>query len=276
MNCSIVFRLSCSLRQSLINSSRTPTDLEAQRNIVLQDIRNSLCVQARVATPSTSCQLRIATCGAPTWVYISSDKRIIELDFVDIRANYSFFSPQDRGLYDYTNGKILLSLGKWCRETLIHEVLHSVSFPCVRRDLGRRYNLIFEGMTELFTGYVMFRHYSDCHNAWKEKQYQECSATYEPYIRLWASFCRFIPMPELLKVYFWDGTRDWEGKYSSFLRAIHQAGYPNFGDFRRRPTPTVETKILEECLRNFGRTKFKRIYEYPLGDILDFTQMLCP
>lgn len=157
---------------------------------------------------------------------------------------------------------------------MIHETLHSLSFTCIRRDLARRYLNLFEGLTEFFAGYVMFRNYPDCYVAWKEESYQECSVTYPPSVRLWSSFCRYVPISELLKIYFWDGSRNWEAKYSNFLQAIHQAGYPNFGDFRRQPTPTIEARILEECLRNFGRNEFLRIYRGSLAETLDFSQML--
>jgi len=129
-------------------------------------------------------------------------------------------------------------------------------------------------MTEFFAGYVMFKRYPGCCTAWKEERHPECSMTYIPSVRLWAAFCRFIPISELLKVYFWDGTREWEVKYSGLLQAIRQAGYSRFRDFRRRATPTIETRILEECLRSFGRTRFQQIYEGPLVNVLDFAQIL--
>ena len=266
--------MSCPLRLALINSSRTPKDLEAQVLITLQDIRRSLFAQAQVATQSASCQMRIVTCGTPSWIFLSADTRAIELDLVDILVNYPSFPMGGRGLHDVGNGKIILCRDKWCRETLIHETLHSVSFTNVRRDLARHYLNLFEGLTEFFTGYVMFRNYADCYDAWKEERYEVCSVTYISSVRLWATFCRFIPISQLSKIYFWDGTRNWEAKYSKFLQAIHQTGYPNFGDFRREPTPTIETRILEECLRNFGRTEFLRIYRSSLTEVLDFTEML--
>ena len=266
--------MNCALRQALINSSRTPEDLERQLIISIEDIRSCLFDQARVATQSTSCQMRIATCGTPSLIFLSADTRIIELDLVDILVNYPNFPMGGRGIHDHINGKIILRRDKWCRETLIHEALHSVSFTNVRRDIARHYLNLFEGLTEFFTGYLMFRNYPDCHNAWKEERYEVCSVTYIPSVKLWATFCRFVPISELSRIYFWDGTRNWEAKYSNFLQAIHQAGYPNFGDFRRQPTPTIEARILEECLRNFGRTEFLRIYRGSIVDILDFTQMI--
>jgi len=68
---------------------------------------------------------------------------------------------------------------------------------------------------------------------------------------------------------------DWENRCHDFLDKIHQLGYPNFDDFIKLPVPIVENKILEECLKNFGREKFRSVYEGPIRDTLDFTQMLC-
>jgi hypothetical protein len=141
-------------------------------------------------------------------------------------------------------------------------------------DLRRTYLAFFEGLTEFFAGYVMFCRYHDCYEAWKGNNYSSCSVTYVQSVRLWAAFCRFIPIVELVKTYFWDGTPDWEARCLGLLEAVHQVGYPHFDDFRRRPTPTVEGKILEECLENFGRLEFQSIYEGPLSSTLDFSEML--
>ncbi len=90
----------------------------------------------------------------------------------------------------------------------------------------------------------------------------------------WAAFCRFIPLRELLRVYFWDAAANWETKCVELIAGIRQAGYPNFQDFRIRPSPTVEARILDECLKNFGRVQFRNIYESPLNELLDLTQIL--
>lgn len=262
----------CPLRASIINSS----DLEALRSNAISDIKCTLYKGATEGVPSKNCQLRIATAGIPQMIPFTSDTKIIELNPVDILVNYPRF-PIDggRGIYDPLIGKIILCQGKWCRETLIHETLHSLSFSSVRRDLHRRFLSLFEGLTEFFTGYVMYRRYFDCYTSWKENKYPYCSVTYVPSVRLWAAFCRFIPLAELVKIFFWNGTPDWEARCHDLLYKIHQSGYPRFDDFIRRPVPTVESKILEECLKNFGREKFLSIYEGPLQNTLDFSQMLC-
>jgi hypothetical protein len=253
----------------------TNCDLETLRKAAINDIKSSLCKRADEAASSKNCQIRIATAGMPQWITLTSSMKIVELNPVDISVNYPNF-PIDlgRGLYDPAIGKIILCQGKWCRETVIHETLHSTSFSSVRSDLRKLFLILFEGLTEFFTGYILFRLYPGCYKAWKENQYPYCSVTYAPSVRLWASFCRFIPIEELVKIYFWDGTLNWEGRVSDFLNRIHQYGYPNFDDFTKRPYPTVEMKILEECLKNFGREKFRAIYEGPLQHTLDFSKIV--
>ena len=237
---------------------------------------STLNQRAQVTSPSVGCQIRIATAGIPQWIQLTADIRITELNPIDIRANYQNFPIRGgRGLYDPQIGKIILCQGEWCRETLIHETLHSLSFSSVRMDLRRTLLSIFEGLTEFFTGYVMFKLYPECYDAWKASQYSFCSVTYAPSVKLWSAFCRFISISELLKIYFWNGTSDWEASYDAFLSTIRQAGYSRFDDFVRCPVPTVEGRLLDECLKNFGREKFRSVYEAPLQTVLDFTQMLC-
>ena len=268
--------MSCTLRSSVINVSRSASGLETLRDTTINDITGTLCQRAQVSSPSVNCQIRIATAGVPRSIPLSRETNIIELDLVDILANYQNFPVGGgRGLHDPRTGKTILCRGRWCRETLIHETLHSLSFSSIRLDLRRSFFNFFEGLTEFFAGYVMFCRYPQCYDAWKEERYTHCSVTYVPSVRLWAAFCRFIPISELVKVYFWDGTRNWEARCDGLLDVIHQAGYPDFDDFVRQRAPTVETKILEECLENFGREKFRSIYEGPLANTLDFTQMGC-
>jgi len=268
--------LSCPQRSSIINISRSASDLEALRNAAILDIRGTLYQHAQVSSPSVNCQIRIAAAGVPRWIPLPPGISIIELNLVDILVNYHNFPVSGgRGLHDPRTGKTFLCQERWCRETLLHETLHSLSFSSIRLDLRRSFLNFFEGLTEFFAGYVMFCRYPHCYHAWKNECYTYCSVTYIPSVRLWATFCRFIPISELVKVYFWDETKDWEARCDGLLHAIHNAGYPHFDDFMRHRAPTVETKILEECLRNFGREKFRSIYEGPLANVLDFTQMLC-
>jgi len=152
--------LSCLERQTFLQKTRTGQGLEEQRQNTINDIRSTIYPKAVVAPPTMGCMLRIASAGPSSSLFLSAQTRIIEFPEIDILSNYHYpYSGTLRGVHDWERGKILLCEGKWCRETLIHEILHSVSFPCVRSDLRRRLINFFEGLTEFFAGYVMFRCY---------------------------------------------------------------------------------------------------------------------
>jgi len=199
----------------------------------------------------------------------------VELPRADFFSNYPRLTPGGaRGIYDYKYGKIILCEGLWCRKTLIHETLHSVSFFSARPDLGRKMLNIVEGLTEFLTGFVTYRCYPYCYSAWKSGLYEVCAVTYPSVVKLWGAFCRFMPITEPAKIYFWDRSSKWETRYSDFLNNIHRAGYPKFGDILQNPKPTMDIKLLQECLKNFGKKNFGDIYYGSLGTCLDFSQMI--
>jgi len=68
-------------------------------------------------------------------------------------------------------------------------------------------------------------------------------------------------------------TKEWERRYTDFLAAIHQAGYPRFRDVTRMPKPTLEICFMQECRKLFGKP-FDRVYYGPIANNLDFSQML--
>ncbi len=272
MNSGCGLGLSCLIRPPLLASSRDIAQLESQRTKTLQDIQ-CLFPQARTQNRATGWQFRIGVIGPPSYQFISPDTKIIELDLSDITANYGRAPLGGRGLYDVEKGKIILVCGNWCRETLIHETLHSVSFSAVSTSFWRYINL-FEGLTEFFTGYILYGLYPECFAAWKEQRYHECAVTYASFVKLLSAFCRFLRIQDLLPVYFWNGTNNWNAQFAQLIDTIHQAGYPGFQDFRLRPGLTIETRFMDQCLNNFGKVQFKNTYESPLSELLDFAQML--
>ena len=249
--------MSCQARTTLLNSSANLSDLENQLCIASQDVQ-SVFANTQPHNKKEAQLLREGACGPPSYRMLSAETRILELDVAEIAINYPGMPMGVRGLHDTNSGKIILCQSNWCRETLIHETLHKFSFTAVRPDIGRRYINFFEGLTEFFTGYTLYKKYTQCYQAWKSEVYRECRVTYIPFVKLWAAFCRFIPLHNLVPVYFWDGTNDWETKCSGLIQAVHKAGYNNFGDFRIHPTPTIEGKILDESMRNFGRVQFRK------------------
>lgn len=125
----------------------------------------------------------------------------------------------------------------------------------------RRYLFLREGITEFLTGYILFRKYSKCYQAWNQEKYPECKVTYKRQVRLWCAFCNFISIKEVVRIYFWNPSVSWQQCYEHFLDAIHNAGYTNFRDiFALDPTPTLEEVFKQECINNFGRA-FLDVFE---------------
>ena len=163
------------------------------------------------------------------------------------------FPPGLHGRYE--NGKIFLKEGNWCRKTLYHEALHGVSIfmvPNVYQSVTRRHRFLSEGLTEFLTGYILFKDHAECHNAWKTGSFKECKlSSYKSKVKLWCTFCNFIELQEVVKLYFWDGTGSWDERYTRFLNVIHNAGYPDFRDVLVLDGNT-EILFTQECINNFG------------------------
>lgn len=162
------------------------------------------------------------------------------------------FPPGVHGVYH--RGKIFLKEGNWCRKTLYHEALHSLSIfslPNVS-SIGHRHRFFSEGLTEFFTGYTLFENHKICYSSWKRGTFRECKlSSYKNGVKRWCTFCNFIELEEVRKLYFWDGTGTWGERYNQFLTAIHNAGYPDFHDVLELGMDT-EVLFTQECIDNFG------------------------
>ena len=166
-----------------------------------------------------------------------------------------------RGLHGrYENGKIFLNEGNWCRKTLYHEALHGTSIFLTPNayHIGRRHLFLSEGITEFLMGYILFEDHSECHDAWKKGTFKECRlSSYKSKTKLWCTFCNFVKLEELGKLYFWDGVADWNTNYTRFLTAIHKEGYPKFRDVLDLGNNT-QVLFTQECINNFG-SEFEEI-----------------
>jgi hypothetical protein len=245
--------------------------LECKLDAILLQIRSGIFPNAKMPLQPREIIIKTYSKGKLLREFIPAKLRVIELPEVDILINYQGYPPGTlRGIYDYNCGKIFLCKDNWCLKTFIHEILHGVSFPTIRRDLIKLSNF-FEGLTEFFTGYIMYKSYPYCYTSWKDGIYKICSATYTNWIKLWGSFCRFIPIEKLAGIYFWDGTDYWERRYCELLTTIHQKGYKKFQDPMNNPKPTLEMSFLKECIKNLKN--FKKNYTTSISNILDFSQM---
>lgn len=195
--------------------------------------------------------------------------RIVELNKPDFRSNFG----DKRGVYKTRferkakSGRIFLQKGQWCLKTLLHEALHTVSVFSARKDLGRKFWLLNEGLTEFFTGYLLHRSHGSCHEAWKTKKYSACSISYFDQVRLWCTLCNFISLQEVQKIYFRDpAAPEWEKIWKQFIQRINKAGYRGFTD------AVKGDKKPKEILKHFPED-FRRIY-HSRDQNLDYGRIL--
>lgn len=175
-----------------------------------------------------------------------------------------------RGGYKPQHGRIFLRRGSWCRDTLIHETLHSVSIFAYDQNIriGDRYPFLREGLTELLNGHVLWRRYPQCFDAWKDKTYRQwCSLEgYEDITRIWYTFCRFVNLGEVERLYFGNGSFDWNRAWSQFIRSINDAGYDFEDPFQGR-VGRFQDRFVVQCRRAFGKYEFDRIFEMESSDL---------
>ena len=251
-----------------MQQTRSLNQLGACLDQVILDIKQSLFNNATFVNPSRSYTINV---GGGIAISIPASTRIYEIS----KPIWPHAFPRwrsARGLHLPSFGKILLHQDNWCRKTLIHEALHSLSVFNVRSDL-LRYRFLCEGITEFLTGYILFRKYSKCYEAWRQERFAECKVTYKRQARLWCVFCNFIGIKEVVKIYFWNPSISWQQNYNQFLDAIHNAGYLNFRDiFMLDPTPTLEEVFKQECINNFS-SAFLEIFESRRRS-LDYSRIL--
>lgn len=255
----------CPRGRRFLASTRKPNGLETALNRGISDIRKTI-FQNSVTMFSFSSYFLRALGGAGFYV----QSRIYEVPSKIWHLNF----PTHLGAHGvYDQGKILLREGNWCYKTLYHEVLHSMSIfstSNVYSTIGRRYLFLSEGLTEFLTGYYLYKRKKQCYKAWESKTYKECALnSHKRQVKLWGAFCNFIKIEGVLKLYFWDGTRDWNQKYIEFLTAIHNQGYPNFRDALSMEN-NAEILFTQECINNFGKD-FQDILDSRKS--LDFTHV---
>jgi hypothetical protein len=236
--------LRCSDGRRFLATARDQEVLEKYLETSIASIKRLLCPSAK-AILSTSQR----TLNALRGTRFSVPNRVYEVRKCIWHLN---FRP-GHGVYD--NGKIFLKEDNWCRKTLYHEALHSLSrfsLPAMS-SLGHRHLLFSEGLTEFFAGYVLFRNHKTCFESWRRGTFEECRlSSYKSKVKLWCTFCNFIKIGEVAKLYFWTGSGSWNETYTQFLKAIHNAGYPSFRDIIDLGNNS-EMLFTDECINVFGR-----------------------
>jgi hypothetical protein len=227
----------------------------------MQRIRKNLFPGAGFAKPPAELMITPGTLLGSRGLVISADRRAAEISEADLLKMAPGYQPGElRGVYIPMFGKVLLNNRLWCVETLVHETLHGASIFAIREDLDGRLHEIVEGLTEFYTGFLLQREFGFCYGGcWRKDGASACYCTYQQQVKMWSCFCRFIPLAETFRIYFWNGSKDWESEWNKFIKTIGDLGYPKFVDILTSPRKRLPTWLLfhQECARNFGKEYLK-------------------
>lgn len=134
--------------------------------------------------------------------FIEGQNRFFVLNDIEWQANKSMtLGISYVGSFVYEPSAILLHSSSnpalsWCRNTLIHETLHSASL--YSRVFGNPngiiplHKLLNEGITECLNGYILLKKHPDCYNAWKTSTNGRCGISYRLSTKLFCSLAQVV------------------------------------------------------------------------------------
>lgn len=189
-----------------------------------------------------------------------------------------------RGSYDPIERVITLYDNDWCRKTFIHELFHAISafsrIPELQKVAGSERDFV-EGLTEFFTGCILFMKYRECYNAWIESRYPVCAISYEENVRLFGATAQvLVSVSDFVKIYVYNPNVDWFEQYKKFLDSY------NIDDFlinkpKKRVLPfyTLFVNMVVRALRRKACKKLvdefmDLLYEAPISEVLNYSKML--
>lgn len=172
-----------------------------------------------------------------------------------------FGSLDQRGRYYPKGNKIILQNGSWCKKTLIHETLHSLSIFNLEQNLDEfdRTKIFAEGLTEFVTGLFLHRKHMECYESWKLGKFpQWCNLSYPRETRTFYALCGFVHVQRLLDFYFGIQENNLIRAWSMFLAAVRRETKLNFKDvYSKGIRIELLTEFKNECEKQLGK-KFRR------------------
>lgn len=211
--------------------------------------------------------------------FLDAPQRIFVVSDSEWRASqYLTGHPGRRGISSYDTAAILLhengdNRNSWCRKTLIHEILHSVSlysriwdrFPNIMR-LRRFFR---EGITECLTGYILLKRHKECYEEWKTNKLFRCTISYQQHVRTWCSFCQCVGIKDLAKFYLSTQENPVEA-WQQLVQSVHAKSFKKF-NYQLNPNSAFrEPQFRQICINSFP--DFKAIY-LSLSKCLDFSRI---
>ena len=243
----------CGTRRGFFETVRA-NGLENALDITMESIRTHLNPDAVSPFSRSHRLIQTEINGSRTPTFLNPDRRIVELSSLEFQWNF----PRTLARGIFQEGVIFLRRDHWCKKNLYHESLHSLQNA--EFDTKPELKLFVEGLTDFFTGCLLYEDSKDCYNAWRQGTYSYCAFSYAQWTKMFGAFCHYLPSSLLKAIYFQDGKR-WGEKYNVFLEEIHSLGFPEFGDvFTGKKKIPLELRFLQECEKNFGRAQFRTLY----------------
>lgn len=184
-----------------------------------------------------------------------------------------FISNTFRGFYNYDSGSIFLHHPIWCRHTIIHEVLHSVSiftrFFKTYISIAQ-WNLhipFIEGINECLTGIILQRRYPNCYDYWINKRLTQCEIDTPSRVKLWCSLCQCTDMRDLATFYL-SRNNNLQRTWDTYQEQV-RTRYPNFRYPFNVNIPFRENIFKDVCVREIR--EFRDIFESKSN--LDFSKI---
>lgn len=187
-----------------------------------------------------------------------------------------------RGGYNCETRILYLVGPLWCRKTVIHEILHASSsfswHPQLCKKI-RQEEEIVEGVTEFFTGYILYTKHRNCYQNWINRKYPACQISYEKYTRLFGAATQlYISLQDLINIYFYNPQINWYEEYENFLNKYGLNDFlfdkkkkiSAFITLRKEIIRAVKTRVSKEKANEF----IDLVDEAPLQIVLDYSKSI--
>ncbi len=245
--------MECDIRSKIIPDN-SPDGLNNLTNMALQLIQKHIFKNAKRVNPSTAVTVDISY--PPSLHTISPSELVFEMDKIELDRKLEVDTHAIKGCYNRDEGKIYLNKELWCVETIIHETLHACSRTS-EDDRLDRYIPLYEGLTEFYTGYILFSEFGECYkNCFQTNFGRLCQMTYEDTTKLWVAYCNFIGLSSTLGLYFNTG-KSWDEEVKNFVENVKKQ-FPKFSNPFAKGGLSTQLKFEMLCRNTFGE-EFRRI-----------------
>ena len=137
----------------------------------------------------------------------SSEEYLLKISRGDWRRIFGGYRSGAPAIYLPSDGKIYLQEDEWCLCNFVHETLHSRSNLSKRDGPYRNLKFVYEGITELLTGWFLQSEFQECFSSWSTIE----TCFLKPYLRrakIWNYFSWKIGIERIIDLYFDCGLKD--------------------------------------------------------------------